>query len=236
MATALDLITRSMRLSGVIGKGETPDDDEARDGLAALNAMLDSWQVNRLFVYQIRTEQFTWDANDQTQTAGSGGDFNTDLPTRVDGSCSFTLDSTDYPVTLIDIDAWSAIPDKTTTSSFPQWLYVEYGAALVTLYAYPIPNANITFNLRTWRRLQQFSTLTTDLALPPGNERAIAFSLAEEFGGPEFGIVVPDDVRRIAKAARKTLKNVNSPSPVMSNEPGYMSRMQGGFINGDVII
>lgn len=232
MATAIQLITRSMRLSGVIGKGEQPDDDEAADGLVALNAMLDSWQIQRLFVYQIRAETFTWTANQQSRTVGSGGSFSTDLPTRVDDSCSFTVSGTDYPATLINNAAWSAIPDKTTTTTIPWWIYAEYGAALVTLYAYPIPSANITFNLRTWKRLQAFSALTTELALPPGNERAIAFSLAEEFGGPEFGAKVPDDVKRIASSARKALRRVNSVTPIMATESGLMTRMGSSIYAG----
>jgi len=233
MATAQTLITRAMRLAGVIGKGETPDADESADGLVALNAMLDSWQIQRLFVYQIRTEQFTWTASQQSRTVGSGGNFSTDLPTKVADDCSFTISSTDYPVKLIDVDAWSAIPDKTTTSSFPAYLYPEYGAALVTLYAWPVPNANITFNLRSWKRLQSFSTLTTDLALPPGNERAIAFSLAEEFGGPEFGINVPPGVIAIARSARRALRHMNAPSPIMSSEAGIMTRRYSDYIYGD---
>lgn len=224
MATGITLITRAMRLAGVIGKGETPSADESADGLVALNAMLDSWQIERLFVYQIRAETFTWTGSQQSRTVGAAGNFVTDLPTRVDDSCSFTVNGTDYPVTLIDVNAWSAIPDKTTTSTIPRWIYVEYGAALVTLYAYPIPNANITLNLRTWKRLQAFATLTDVLALPPGNERAIAFSLAEEFGGPEFGAKVPDDVKRIALGARRALRRVNSWTPVMATEPGIMTR------------
>lgn len=232
MTTAIQIITRAMRLGRVIGKGETPDDDEAQDGLAALNAMLDSWQIKRLFVYQTRTEQFTWDANDQTQTVGSGGDFDTDLPTRVADDCSFTINSIDYPVKLIDIDAWNQIPDKTTASSFPWWIYPEYGAALVTLYAYPIPNANVTFNLRTRKRLQQFSALTTDLALPPGNLRAVTFSLAQEFT-PEFGLEVPPRVNAIANEARTNLKRVNALSPVMQTETGYLSRRYTAYIYGD---
>ena len=223
-----------MRLAGTIGKGETPDDDEAQDGLVALNVMLDSWQIQRLFVYQIRSETFTWIANDQTQTVGAAGDFVTDLPTRVADDCSFTVGGIDYPVRLIDIDAWTGIPDKTTTSSYPWWIYPEYGAALVTLFAYPIPNANITFNLRTTRRLQQFSALTTVVELPPGNDRAIAFSLAEEFGGPEFGIEVPRRVQLIAASARKALRRVNAPSPVMKTEVGYISRRYTDYVRGDI--
>lgn len=233
MATAQSLITRAMRLAGVIGKGETPDADEAADGLVALNAMLDSWQIQRLFVYQIRSESFTWTGGQQSQTVGSGGDFNTDLPTRVADDCSFTVGGIDYPAKLIDVDAWTNIPQKSTSSSFPWWLYVQYGATLATLYAYPIPNANITFNLRTWKRLQAFTSLTDTLVLPPGNERAIAFSLAEEFGGPEFGIEVPPGVARIAMSARKALKRVNAPAPISPMEAGYLSRRYSAYIYGD---
>ncbi len=222
-ASAINIITRAMRLGRVIGKGEIPDDDEAQDGLDALNAMLDSWQIKRLFVYKIRTEQFTWTANQQSRTVGAAGNFVTDLPTRVADDCSFTINSIDYPVKLIDVDAWTAIPDKTTTSSFPWWLYPEYGASLVTLYAYPIPNANVTFNLKTWKRLQQFTSLTDVLDLPPGNRRAITFSLAQEFT-PEFGLDVPPRVNLIADASRRNLQRVNSPSPIMKSEAGYLSR------------
>ena len=233
MATALSMITRAMRLAGTIGKGETPDDDESADGLTALNAMLDSWQIMRLWVYQIRHETFTWTANQQERTVGAAGDFVTDAPTQVADDCSFTIGGIDYPAKLIDVDAWTNIPDKTTTSSFPWWIYVEYAAALVTLHAYPIPNANITFNLRSWKRLQQFSTLTTDLALPPGNQRAIEYSLAEEFGGPEFGISVPPGVIAIARSARRALRRLNSPSPISVLEAGYLSRRYTSNVYGD---
>lgn len=232
MATALSMITRAMRLATVIGKGETPDDDESADGLEALNAMLDSWQIDKLYVYQVRTEQFTWTANQQTQTVGAAGDFVTDLPTRIADDCSFTINSIDYFVRLIDVDAWTNIPNKTIQSSFPWWIYPEYGAALVTLNAYPIPNASITFNLRTWKRLQNFSALTTALALPPGYERAITFSLAEEFG-PEFGVQVPPSVMQKASAARNNLRRINALSPIMATEAGFMSRRYTAYIYGD---
>lgn len=232
MTTAVQIITRAMRLARCIGVGELASDTEAADGLQALNAMLDSWQIKRLYVYQIRAEAFTWTASQQTRTVGAAGNFATDLPTRVADDCSFTINSIDYPVKLIDVDAWTNIPDKTTTSSFPWWIYVEYGAALVTLYAYPIPSANVTFNLKTWKRLQQFSALTTELALPPGNERAITFSLAEEFA-PEFGLEVLPRVSKIASEARANLRRVNAPSPVMMTEAGYLSRRYSAYIYGD---
>lgn len=233
MATALDMITRAMRLAGVIGKGESPSDDEAADGLEALNSMLDSWQTERLFVYQISENSFTWGSGNQSRTVGAAGNFVMARPAQVDDSTYFVQNNISYPVRLIDSDAWAAIPDKTTTSTLPFWLYVEYGVSTVTLYAYPTPSAAITIKLRTWAGLQSFAALTTDLSLPMGNERAIVYSLAEEFG-PEFGVDVPPRVADIARKARRNLKRINSVPPVMASEVGYMNRRLAGNVFADV--
>ena len=229
MATALQLITRSMRSARVIGKGESMDDDEAADGLTALNAMLDSWQLERLFVYQIRSEDFTWTANNTSRTVGAAGNFVTDLPTRIDDTCTFTIGVNTYPVKIIDNDRWAAIPDKTSTSTAPQYIYPEYGAALVTLYAYPTPSANITFNMRSTKRLQNFTALTTQMALPPGNEDAIVFSLAERFG-VEFGKTLLPAATLTAHRARANLKRINAPSPIMASDAGKMNLQWAGNV------
>lgn len=234
MATALSLIKRAMRLAKVIGKGEAPDPDESTDGLEALNAMLDSWSTERLFVYAIRDESFTWAASAASRTVGSGGNFSTDRPVRVDGSSYFTVNSVDLPITLINSDAYSALQSKTTEGN-PEWLYVDYtSSSLVTLYAYPVPSAAMTFRLRTWRLLQSFSALTDVVALPPGYKRAIEFSLAEEFG-PEFGADVPASVSGIALRARASIKRINSPTVVMATEVALMnSGYVGNVRTGDV--
>src|SRR3990167_2508153 len=91
MATALGIIPRSMRLAGAIGKGETADADEAADGLVALNAMLDSWQIDRLLVYQIVQVSNTWPAATTSRTIGSGGNFTQQRPVRIDSA--FVVDS-----------------------------------------------------------------------------------------------------------------------------------------------
>lgn len=225
MATALSMIQRSMRVARVIGKGETLDDDEAQDGLTALNSMLDSWQTERLSVYQIREESFTWAGSSQSRTVGSGGNFSTDRPVRVDPSSAFVSNSIDYaigPRGLIDVSAWAAIPDKTTQSTIPWLLYPEYGTTLVTLYAYPIPSASITFKLRSWKRLQSFSALTDALDLPPGYEEAIVFNLAERFG-LEFGKELSRTAQRIASVSKANIRKINADVPTMTSEAAYMN-------------
>ena len=229
---ALQIIMRAMRLAQVNTKGETPDNEEAQDGLYALNAMLNSWQLERLYVYRIKEETFTWAANQQEQTIGASGDFVTDRPTRIADDCYFVINSVTYQSRMIDVDAWSAIPDKSTTSTWPWYLYPEYGVDEVTLHGWPIPNASVEFHLRTWQQLQYFSALTDTMDLPPGYQRAIEFSLAEEFG-PEFGVTITPDVRMKAANARKAIRNINSPSPIMASEAGLMTRTRGSYIYGD---
>ena len=45
MATARDIVTRSMRLIGALAAGETASAEDASDGLDALNGMLHGWAV-----------------------------------------------------------------------------------------------------------------------------------------------------------------------------------------------
>lgn len=233
MTTALDLVTRAMRLCRVIGVGETPSDEEAADGFEALNAMLASWQTRRLFAYRIEENSYTWTGGNQSRTVGPAGNFVQSRPAKVDDSTYWLLNGISYPVKLIDSDAWAAIPAKTSQSTFAFWMYPEYGVSLVTLYAYPIPSADITLKLRSWSLLQSFTALTDVLSLPMGYERAIAYSLAEDFA-PEFGVSVPDDVRRIASEAKHDLRVINSVPPVMVSEVGYLNRRVQGNVYADI--
>lgn len=45
MATALDVITRALRMLGAVSTGEVPSADEAADGLTTLQGMLGQWET-----------------------------------------------------------------------------------------------------------------------------------------------------------------------------------------------
>lgn len=226
MATALSMVTRAMRLARVIGKGEVADDDEAQDGLEALNTMLDSWQTERLFVYQIQQDSFTWTTSTTSRTVGLLGDFAMAAPARIDDSSFFRVNNVDYSLVFLNSDQYAAIPAKSSASSIPEYMYVEYGTALHTLYAFPVLSAAVTFLLRSWQALQSFSALTTALDLPMGYQRAIEFSLAEEIAA-EYGRDVSPKVERIAAHARKNIKRINLPMDTLTSEIGMMTRRSG---------
>lgn len=228
MATSLDMIKRSMRLARVLRKGEVPDDDEAENGLAALNTMLDSWRLERLMVYQVVQGSYSWAASIASKTIGSGGAISASRPVRIESAYAVDSSSNWYPVDVLQMrEEYDQIVSKTTSGSLPAWLYMDPAYPLATIYLYPVPSAAITLKLNTWQTLQSFSALTTDLALPPGYQRAIEFSLAVEFGA-EFKKSVPEDVKAIATMAKAAVKNVNLPSMVAQVDPGVASLGQLG--------
>lgn len=220
MATAVQLITRAMRLATVIGKGETLDPDESADGLTALNSMLASWKISRLFVYQIVQGSYTWPSSTTSRTIGSGGDFTDTRPDRIESAYVVDSNSVWYPLQIMVMrEEYDSIVIKTTPSILPQYLFYDSAYPLGVLYLWCVPSAELTLKLNTWQTLQSFSALTTDLALPPGYERAITYSLAEEYC-PEFGVKIPDDVRRIAAEARAIVKNLNAPPMIAQLDAG----------------
>ena len=230
MATALSIVTRSMRLAGVIGKGESLDSDEAADGLSALNTMLDSWKLERLFVYQIVQGSYTWPAATTSRTIGSGGNFTDQRPDRIEDAFVVDSNSQWYELKVLkDRAEYDSIVTKTTQSTLPQYLFMDSAYPLGVIYLYCVPSAQLTLKLNTWQTLQSFSALTTALSLPPGYQRAIEYSLAEEFG-PEFGVNISPEVKQIANKARAIIKSLNRPSLVSRVDSGVaaLGRLGGG--------
>lgn len=221
MTTAVGMITRAMRVATVIGKGEAPDSDESADGLTALNAMLDSWKLDRLFVYRIAENSFTLNVGFNSYTIGVGGNFNIERPVKLEDSCFILVSNIQYPVAVVDEATFTA-QQTVGQSQMPRILYYDPAFPLGTIFFDYKPDQAYNFHLKSWASLQQFSSLTTALALPPGHEQAIVFSLAEVFG-VEFGIAIPPKVEQIAVQSRAAIKRVNKPSPVLHSEVAYMN-------------
>ena len=73
--TAGDQITRALRLLGVLAEGETPSAAMSQDALTALNQMIDSWNTERLSVFNTIDQMFTWPAGEIQRHLGPTGDF-----------------------------------------------------------------------------------------------------------------------------------------------------------------
>ena len=208
MATALDSIKKSMRLFGAIGQNEEPTATESANALQSLNDMLEAWSIERLLVYRIQEEAFTWPSGQLSRTIGVGGNFNTTRPIRIENGFS-RIDGIDYHYRVIDKRDYDSIAQKTTESSYPDSIYYDYNVAVGTIYAFPVPRSNIDFRINSWKQLQSIPTLTTEIVLPPGYKRAIDYNLAIEIQGEYPDLAIPDSVIKIAIESKASLKAIN---------------------------
>jgi hypothetical protein len=211
MATASDIINRSLRMLSVIGSGKSATASEASDALNILNAMIDSWSIDRLTVYQILEETFTWAASSTSRTIGPTGDFVTVRPNSVEGGFS-RINNVDYLFKMIDKRDYDSIAVKTTSSTYPNVIFYDPTATNGTLYAYPVPNASLSVHLKSWKQLQSFTTLTDSLTLPPGYQRAIEYNLAVELSTEYPDLPLSDLVRQKATESLSAIKTINSPT------------------------
>lgn len=208
MATAQTIIDRALRLIGAIASGESPTTAESNDGLVSLNAMISSWQTDKLNVFAFVDTAFTLSAGDGSYTVGPSGNFNlTPRPVKIE-ACFVRNSSIDYPVELIDKNRWYGIPDKTTESDLPMYAYYEPTLSTGTLLLSPVPNAANNLHIITWTSLSELAALSTTITLPPGYERALAYNLAIEIA-PEYEKQPSQSVVMIAAESKAAIKRAN---------------------------
>lgn len=205
MATILDVIKKSLRPYGV----SNPTATEASDALSAVNAMLESWSIERLYVYQLLEETFTWASGNASRTIGSGANFSTTRPTRIENG--FTrISNIDYPYRVVEKSEYDSIAGKTTQSQYPDVLYYDNAAGVI--YGYPVPSADLSIHINSWKQLQSFTALTDVLALPVGYRRAIEANLSVELQGDYPDLPLPASIVEVAKQAKSALKTFNTPT------------------------
>lgn len=227
--TALDMITRAMRIMRVLGTDQAPTAAEGVNGLYALNSMTEALSIQRQLIYEVGQQTYAWPVNNASQTIGPAGNFSTTRPVKIAEEGNYVRDgstSIDYPLYWLgDRDSYDRILLKSSTSSYPQWLFADTGNPLITLYLWPVPTQAVTLHLNTWTPLQTFAALTTALAMPPGYQAALEFNLADWWKG-EFGSaanMAADDVKRAALLLQN-LRAINRPDLVARLDPGLTGR------------
>lgn len=221
MATAQTIIDRALRLIGAIASGESPTAAESNDGLTALNAMVASWQTEKLNVYSFVDTAFTLVNADSSYTVGPAGNFAlTPRPPKID-QIFVRANGIDYQVEMIDYERWNAIPDKTSESDIPIYAYYEPTLPTGTLQLWPVPNMAYSLHIVTWTSLAELASLATTITLPQGYERALAYNLAVEVA-PEYEKQPAPSVQAIAMESKAAIKRVNNRPMLMNSELGYI--------------
>lgn len=215
--TAGDQINGALRLLGILAEGETPSAATSQDALSALNQMIDSWNTERLSVFNTQDQVFLWQPGLITQTLGPTGDFVGNRPVLLDDSTYFKDPSSgiSFGIKFINQQQYDGIAVKTVTSTYPQVMWINMEYPNITMSIYPKPTKVLEWHFVSVEELTQPATLATNLAFPPGYLRAFKYNLACEIAA-EFGVEPSPQVSRIAMASKRNLKRINNPDDLMS--------------------
>lgn len=206
------MIVRALQMLGEKTVGGSLTSSEQTAYLAVLNTMLESWSIERLLIYQIVEEAFTLVIGSEAYTVGSGGNFNTTRPVKLEDTCLIDYLDRLYAVTVLNERNFSAL-QTASLSGMPRNLYFDISVPLATIYFDYIPDIAYDFHLKSWKQLQSFSAIGDTVALPLGYQRAIEANLAIELAP---GLTsVSQEVVKIAKESKAAIRTLNAPEAVL---------------------
>lgn len=235
--TGLDIISRSLRLLNVLGKGETAQGDMAADALETLDEMLDSWRLNRLTIPQTARQTVSLLSGTATYTIGPSATINvTPLPYRIEAAAIIASGQTDEnPLAVFTDQQYQEWRDKSATSTLPQaGVYLDKSFATATgrsnVIVLPTPSASgLTLVLYLLRPYVLFGDLSTDYPyLPDGWALAIRYNLAKLLKD-EYPGTWDDKKETQAVESLADIQRLNEMPPTLSCDPLVTNRGLGGF-------
>jgi hypothetical protein len=192
MTTVSQILTRAGQALGYTGRGEVLSAADANDGLAAFNAMLDSWSGEGLASYANQTISTPLVIGTQSYTIGSGGTINTTRPDNILQAWIRDSSNLDFPMSIVPQNEWNDIVMKGNTSQIPQVLFYDSQYPLGIVYVFPVPLIGYTLFFNAIIQQATFSSLPMSLTAPPGYERAYILNLALELVGAGFPCLLND--------------------------------------------
>ena len=219
--TAQDMIESAMRLIGALDQGREAADRELNAGIVALNAMIESWNLRRILIYETSREPFPLTPDRNPHTIGlnvdeSGdGDLAIARPSSIQSASLKQAGSdTEFAVRILSKEEYQRIPTKNTTGSRPRRLWYEREWPLGKIWLYPISGSSSILYLNIWKQLNSGMVLTDKFSVPPGYLRALRWNLALELA-PELRVTSAniDRVSRIARESKSAIEDINNDEP-----------------------
>jgi len=211
--TAGSLIRQALALSNAVGVDQTLTADELSDCLSVLNDIYEDLSNQNLALWSTANQMFNTVAGQATYTIGTGGNWNTVRPVRINEPGYCTYAGSDSPVYSMNQEEYNLIGLKTQQQPIVErFLYVnDYPLGSVTLY--PVPSGIVQITLSIDNILTNIPTAATALTFPPGYAKLYKYMLGIELA-PLFGKVVSQDVKSIATNTLANIKRVNNKSPI----------------------
>jgi hypothetical protein len=238
LVTALDLITDSLMLVGVVAEGESVPAAQAQHGLRTLNRLLDTWRLDSMLVYAIDRQVVQATANVGTYTIGTGATWNVERPVRIE--TAGLLDTTqtptlEIPLKVLTDEEYQAISLKGLTSTYATWLYYDQAYPAGNVILWPTPTVARQVALYLWHPLTSIASLATTLSFPPGYENMCLYGLAVHLAAA-YRVTLPETTAALAVSTMAAVQSQNSASPVMQLPGALYGSGSGGrwnYVNGE---
>lgn len=234
MPAVSTMILNALIQTGEKAIGDTLDTDEQRYYLSRLASMVDSWSNERLMVPVLTQSSWALTNSQGSYTIGTGANFNITRPIRIVDPCFIRdSDSFDSPLTIISMETYGKIVNKTADGTYPSFIAYDYGYSATStarIYFWPEPDSGLSTYINMLSPLQMLSTVSENLQLQPGYQRAIETNFAIE-ASPGYTNVTPELIK-IAKESKAALKSQNLPVPVSRLDYGAVGGVRTNILTG----
>jgi len=228
--SANDLITRAMKALQALGGNEVPSAIEASDGLTALNAMLDSWSNENLFSYAVLEQSFVLAIGVNSYTIGPGGVINVARPKDITQAYVQDATGNNFIMQILQRPEWNQIGDRSTniTSQLPDTMFYDPQFPLGVINIFPTPLLGYTVFFDSTVPQVDFTSLTQNLAMPPGYELAMVSNLAMQMILLGFQTTLDAKqlamLQQVASDSKANIKRTNIKDNIANYDPAVVSR------------
>lgn len=235
--TAAQIITAAFNKIRI----DSPTDAQNASALLSLNYLINYVGVELLSPFLVR-ESYTLTVDDYDYTIGSGGNFDTVRPLKIERAFLRDADGYDYALKIMSPADYNDKSDKEVTSR-PRYLYYlpEYPLGRVLFDS--APDYAYGLHIESWKPITEFALSTTtveSLLLPPEFKPFLIYNLAVTLA-EDWDRVIPQSVLVMAertKSAIERLLAAQKPVPrqkldvTKGKEAGQYSVVTDEYIDG----
>ena len=225
--TALQIIEDALGLTNAVGVDQTLTADEVSDSLRVFNDLVEDWSTQNLAVFGQANQTFNTIANQAIYIIGTGGDWNTTRPERINDPAYSVINGVSFPCVSMTQEQYNVITVKGQTQDWPErYLYVNaHPLGLVTLWPTPSAVTPVTFSID--RVLTQIASAGASISFPQGYAKAFKYALGVELA-PLFGKKIANypEVMKTATESFANIKRANKKLRVMSYDSALLGANQ----------
>ena len=210
--TAGAIIRQALALTNSIGVDQTLTSQELQDCLDVFNDIIEDFNTQNLALTSTQNQTFVTVAGQALYTIGTGGNWSTTRPIRINSPGYCTYGGVDFPIYEWDQATYNLVGLKTQQQPIVQrYLYVnDFPLSYITLWPVPAQVVNITLSIDGI--LSAISSASAALTLPMGYAKTFKYKVAEGCA-PLFGKRISAEDKAIMTEGFANLQRVNQKTP-----------------------